>query len=98
MATLSNTSILITLSGDDLSHLIRECVVNAIEGSKLNEAVFNNEIIDSKTLMQRLDISEPTLQRWRDRKRIPYIQEDSVIRYNWPKVLEALEKRKGGAK
>lgn len=56
------------------------------------------EIIDSKTLMQRLDISEPTLQRWRDKKRIPYIQEDSVIRYNWPKVLEALEKRKGGAK
>lgn len=56
------------------------------------------EIIDSKTLMQRLDISEPTLQRWRDKNRIPYIQEDSVIRYNWPKVLEALEKRKGGAR
>lgn len=98
MTTLNNTSILITLSGDDLSSLIRDCVVTAIEGSKLNETVFSNEIIDSKTLMQRLGISEPTLQRWRDKNRIPYIQEDSIIRYNWPKVIEALEKRKRGTR
>lgn len=97
------TTVLITLSDKELSNLIYENVTQAIinlgQGG-IGEIPNHNEpeIIDSKTLMERLDISEPTLQRWRNKGRIPYIQEDNVVRYNWPKVLEALEKRKGGKK
>ena len=98
-----STTVLITLSDRELSNLIYENVTQAIinlgqggigKVSDQNEP----EIIDGKTMMERLDISEPTLQRWRNKGRIPYIQQDNVVRYNWPKVLEALEKRKGGKK
>src|SRR5690606_24963443 len=98
-----STTVLVTLSDRELSNLIYENVTQAIinlgqggigKVSDQNEP----EIIDGKTMMERLDISEPTLQRWRNKGRIPYIQQDNVVRYNWPKVLEALEKRKGGKK
>jgi|SRR5690606_22120471 len=97
------TSFLITLSDKELSSLIYDNVTQAIINYGQGELGITpdytaSEIIDSKTLMKRLDISEPTLQRWRDKGRIPYIQQDNVVRYNWPKVLEALEKRKGGKK
>ncbi|HMK18126.1 MAG TPA: helix-turn-helix domain-containing protein [Chitinophagaceae bacterium] len=51
------------------------------------------EIINSKELCKRLDLSEPTLIAWRKKKAIPFIRIGSSIRYNWPKVVEALERR-----
>ncbi|HMR19019.1 MAG TPA: hypothetical protein PKA53_06945 [Sphingobacterium sp.] len=90
---------LITTS-EELQQTIDQAVHTAFQKLIIAKTVsqVDTEIIDGKTLMQRLDISEPTLQRWRDKKRIPYIQEDSIIRYNWPKVLESLEKRRRGTR
>lgn len=50
-----------------------------------------SEIIASEELCSRLKISEPTLIAWRRKNKIPFIKLDGVIRYNWPKVVEALE-------
>lgn len=50
------------------------------------------EIIEGKTLIERLIISEPTLIRWRQKGKIPYLTIGSAIRYDWFKVLEAIEK------
>jgi len=50
------------------------------------------EIIDTKELCARLNISEPTAIAFRKRKKIPFFTIGSSIRYNWIKVIEALEK------
>lgn len=49
------------------------------------------EIIDRKELMRRLKISEPTAIMWERKKKIPSFKIGSAIRYNWHKVLKALE-------
>ncbi len=54
------------------------------------------EIIDRAELCKRLDITEPTAIRWGKRGTIPYFTIGSNILYNWYKVIEALEKKKGG--
>ncbi len=52
------------------------------------------EVINSATLMERLDISEPTLIRWRQKGKIPFMQIGSAVRYDWYKVLAELEVKK----
>ena len=52
------------------------------------------EIIDTATLCQKLNLSEPTVIRWRKKGKIPFIIIGSSIRYNWPKVIEKLESKK----
>lgn len=57
------------------------------------------EIISGSELQKRLDISEPTLIRWRQKGKIPYLQLGASIRYNWHEVIKALEvptKKRGG--
>lgn len=56
------------------------------------------EILDGDELIEKLGITRQTLARWRKQKRIPFIQAGAVIRYDLNKVLEALEKKKGGAR
>jgi excisionase family DNA binding protein len=59
----------------------------------------NTEIIGRKELCKRLNISEPTAIRWANKGSIPSFTIGSSIRYNWPKVIEALEaKKKRGVK
>lgn len=45
------------------------------------------EIIDTKELCIRLNISEPTVMKWRLKNKIPFIKVGSTIRYNWPSVV-----------
>lgn len=58
-----------------------------------------NELpIDSKELMVRLAISEPTVIRMRKRGDIPFLEVCGNYRYLWPEVLLALASKKKGAK
>ncbi|WP_154859236.1 helix-turn-helix transcriptional regulator [Cyclobacterium xiamenense] len=54
-------------------------------------------IVDTDQLLAKLNVTRPTLAKWRKENRIPYIQVGSVVRYDLEKVLEALEtgKKKG---
>lgn len=55
------------------------------------------EIISRYELCKRLNISQPTAIRWSKKNVIPCFRIGSSIRYNWPKVIEALEgKKKSG--
>lgn len=53
------------------------------------------EVIDGKELCKRLDISEPTLIRWRQKGKIPSFRIGTSVRYNWPAVVKHLEKNGG---
>lgn len=54
------------------------------------------EIIGRDELCKRLNITEPTCIRWEKKGLIPSFRIGSSCRYNWPKVIEALESKKGG--
>ena len=54
------------------------------------------EIIDSKELCKRLNLSDETVMKWRKKKKIPYIRIGTSVRYNWPAVIEFLENKSTG--
>ena len=56
------------------------------------------EVINEEELCKRLGITHPTAIRWRQRGKIPYLRIGSAIRYDWHKVVKALEQKKGGSK
>lgn len=56
------------------------------------------EIIDGPTLCERININRQTLGKWRKQNKIPFIQNNGIIRYDYNKVIEALEGKKGGRK
>jgi hypothetical protein len=55
------------------------------------------EIMTGEQLCEKLDVTIQTLIRWRQKGKIPYFQIGSSIRYDFNKVLNALEvnKKKG---
>jgi hypothetical protein len=55
------------------------------------------EIMTGQQLSERLDIDIQTLAKWRQKGKIPYLQLGTNIRYDFNKVIEALEvtKKKG---
>lgn len=75
-------------------------VKEAISEANLDPNILPNQktILDTDQLMERLNVTRPTVQRWRDSGRIPYIQVGNVVRYDLDAVLEALSKKKGGKK
>lgn len=55
------------------------------------------ELINRFELCQRLGITEAHAIRLGKKGQIPEIRIGSSVRYNWPKVIEALETKTGAA-
>lgn len=55
-------------------------------------------IVDEERLCENLGVTRQTLARWRKQGRIPFIQAGGMIRYDFHKVIGALEKKKGGSR
>ena len=72
----------------------------AIENMPKSKPEPEPEIMTGEELCKKLDVTIQTLIRWRHKGKIPYLQIGSSIRYDFNKVLDALEvtKKKGGAK
>lgn len=62
----------------------------------LNRKQVQEQPINSKELMKRLDISEPTLIAMRKRSDFPYFNVRGHFRYDYQAVIKALENKKGG--
>lgn len=58
------------------------------------------EILTGEELCKKLGVTIQTLIRWRHKGKIPFMRIGSSIRYDFIKVLEAIEvtKKRGGAK
>lgn len=54
------------------------------------------EINGTKELCARLDITEPTVIRWRKKGKIPFLLIGSSVRYNYRAVIKALEVNANG--
>ncbi|WP_158093858.1 helix-turn-helix domain-containing protein [Algoriphagus ratkowskyi] len=88
---------IVVITPDQIALLISESVTKAISiafaGISQSRAGKQAEIIDTNEICQRLNLSEPTIVRWRDKGKIPCLRIGTNIRYDWGKVLEAIEKK-----
>lgn len=78
----------------DLQDMIKKAVDDGIRDSF--EKFTNSEptLIDGEEMCNRFGITPVTLQKWRDRNEIPYIQLGSVIRYDYHKILQVKETKR----
>ena len=78
-----------------------DAILEKLDGLESKIAVNTNtsttpaaEIIGREELCKRLNITEPTVIRWEKKGVLPCFRIGSNVRYNWPKVIEALEGKK----
>ncbi len=74
-----------------------EAVQWAVENMPAQKQLPKPDIMTGEELCEKLDVTIQTLIRWRQKGKIPFLQIGSSIRYDFNKVLEAIEvgKKKG---
>ncbi|MCG7858241.1 helix-turn-helix domain-containing protein [Flavihumibacter sediminis] len=83
------------LSSIALDELVK-AITDAVKSTPTIEGHLQPELINRFELCKRLGITEAHAIRLGKKGDIPEIRIGSSVRYNWPKVIEALE-NKGGA-
>ena len=68
-------------------------IEEAINQIPTPEALPPMEILNGEQLAEKLNITVQTLHKWRGKKKVPFLQIGSAIRYDLYKVLKALEKK-----
>jgi len=89
---------LTSLTTPEVRQLFRQELETYFENHSLNSASKpqNEQPINTKELISFLDITEPTLIRWRKKGKIPFLKIGSRILYQKSAVLAALENKKRG--
>jgi len=88
-------TILISLPIEDLQTVIIDCVNTCLNYNKQSPTQ-SEQPINTKELISFLDITEPTLIRWRKKGKIPFLKIGSRILYQKSAVLAAIENKKVG--
>ena len=89
-ASAQQSFFLSSIGIDDLAAAVAKLLKADIQPPPVSD---NTEIVDTKTLCDRLAISEPTAISMRKKKTIPFLRVGTAIRYDWQKVIKALEKK-----
>ncbi|QBQ41115.1 DNA-binding protein [Sphingobacterium psychroaquaticum] len=74
-----------------------EAIINtAVDRAVTAEREKQHEVmlITGDELCAKFGITRVTLQKWRDRKEIPYIQIDGTIRYDFNKIIQLKETKR----
>tara|TARA_Y100000813_G_scaffold148101_1_gene108591 strand:- start:305 stop:562 length:258 start_codon:yes stop_codon:yes gene_type:complete len=69
-----------------------EDVINEKLSNHFNNEIESDEILSENQLCERLNISRTTISRYRKENKIPYLKVGNNIRYEYNKVLKALER------
>lgn len=69
-----------------------EDAVNEKLSNHFNNEIEDDEILSENQLCERLNISRTTISRYRKENKIPYLKVGNNIRYEYNKVLKALER------
>jgi len=86
---------LTSLSAPELRQLVRQELESSLDKLGQVSKGQDEQPVNTKELCCFLDITEPTLIRWRKKGKIPFLQIGSRILYQKSAVLAALEKKKG---
>ncbi len=68
----------------------------AAENQPAGPVASKPEIMTGEQLCEKLDITIQTLIRWRQKGKVPFLQIGGSIRYDFNKVIAALEVKKKG--
>lgn len=94
-----NTQIQIISTPAEVQAWVEASVSTAFEKLTLDPTkrlpVTNTKPITAPELCRYLNISLPTLIRWRKKGKIPFLQIGGSIRYDKASVIAAIENRKG---
>ena len=90
--------ILLSVPINEFKLLMTDVVNDCLHHKSPDKGDPPTEIINREELCKRLSITEPTAIRWGNKNLIPCFRIGSNVRYNWPKVIEALENKKGAKK
>lgn len=97
---MSNTQIQIIGVPADIQAWVEASVSTAFEKLSINSTekltAINNKPVTAPELCQYLNISPPTLIRWRKKGKIPFLKIGGSIRYDKVAVIAAIENKKGG--
>src|SRR5436190_21565218 len=88
--------ILLSVPINEFKLMMIDLVNDCLQHTSQFESNPQTEIIDREELCKRLGITEPTAIRWEKKGKILSFRIGSSVRYNWPKVIEALEAKKKG--
>lgn len=89
---------LTSLTTPEVRQLFRQELETYFGGTQIDrqESIINEQPVNTKEICSFLDVTEPTLIRWRKKGKIPFLQVGSRILYQKSAVIKALEsKRKG---
>ena len=82
----------VTIDEQMLSSIIDQAVDKAVAKERSNQLEI--DLIDGEEMCNRFGITPVTLQKWRDRKEIPYVQIGAVIRYDFNKIIQVKETKR----
>lgn len=82
----------VTINEDMLTSIIEKAVNIAV--SKEREKQHEVILMDSDEICAKFGITRQTLQVWRERKEIPYIQIGGVYRYDFNKIIQVKETKR----
>jgi len=78
----------------DLQDMIKKAVDEGIRDSFQKFIDPEPLLIDSDVFCSKFGITRQTLQIWRERKEIPYIQIGGVYRYDYNKIIKLKETKR----
>lgn len=82
------------IGAGQLTDIIKECVSKAIEDSFHRFESPEPTLLDGDQLCKKFGITKQTLQKWRERKEIPYIQIAGTYRYDFNKIIKVKETKR----
>lgn len=78
-----------------LKEIISEVITEKLpKQSEVSHSVFPAKLATEKELCDFLGIGSATANRWRQKRKIPFVQIGVTIRYNLKEVMEALTVKK----
>jgi excisionase family DNA binding protein len=88
---------LTSLTTPEVRQIFRDELTNFFPTTSNSTITPQPEIMTGEELCKKLDVTIQTLIRWRHKGKIPYLQLGSSIRYDFNKVIKAIEinKRRG---
>ncbi|GEM_PF-1448674 len=78
----------------ELQYMIKKAVDDGIKDSFEKFVESEPKLIDSDEMCARFGITRQTIQQWRERNEIPYIQIGGIYRYDYNKIIKIKETKR----
>jgi len=75
----------------ELEHSLEKLIEKSFNSQNSNNKTLSPDIKTGDEVCEKLGITIQTLIRWRQKGKVPYLKLGSSIRYDFNKVIEALE-------